>query len=270
VRIHLSTPHLELWKIENGFSGEPHRHDDLLQVTVPIYGTCHFSHEHRKYALSSGEAIVQHPNDRHHFHIGERSGVVIIQIRQSSLDDRVKRGPVEFSLRQQLPAEEMTKRFRDWSTAMLASDQTDPLALEETEARVVEFLFRSLRGNHEESAGRTLLQPADSSRQDRHMRRAIAFIHEHYRNRLTIETLAGIALCSRYHFIRSFKAATGETPYQYMLRLRIEEAQQLLVRSGETVTEISFRLGFSSTSQFYRAFCKWVGTTPEHYRNGLS
>lgn len=104
---------------------------------------------------------------------------------------------------------------------------------------------------------------------DLHLKRAVEYAHAHYRDQLDVDTLAAVALQSRFHFIRSFRTMTGLTPYQYVLRLRVEEAKAQLSRTAHTVADISCSLGFSSASQFYRAFAKATGLTPEQYRGGL-
>lgn len=81
-----------------------------------------------------------------------------------------------------------------------------------------------------------------------------------------MEELAAVALQSRFHFVRSFKASVRMTPYEYVLQLRITEANRRLLQTNMTVTEISFSLGFSCTNQFYWLFAKLVGVTPERYR----
>ena len=66
-----------------------------------------------------------------------------------------------------------------------------------------------------------------------------------------------------------FKSATGMSPNDYLLRLRIEKAQKLLEKSvPPSVTDVAFATGFSSCQYFDKVFRKYTGKTPVEYRQG--
>lgn len=83
---------------------------------------------------------------------------------------------------------------------------------------------------------------------------------------LDLDAVAAHAGYSRYHFIRAFKAAYGETPGQYLTHRRIERAQEMLRTANLTVTEICHLVGFSSVGTFSARFKSWTGLTPSEYR----
>jgi AraC family transcriptional regulator len=68
------------------------------------------------------------------------------------------------------------------------------------------------------------------------------------------------------HFSRSFKAATGTAPHEYVSRQRLDLAKRLLSASDRLLVDIAYATGFSSQPNFNRAFRKAVGTTPSAYR----
>ncbi len=84
---------------------------------------------------------------------------------------------------------------------------------------------------------------------------------------LDVRSLAAIACVSESNFIRSFKAAFGETPHRYLQRRRIERAMYLLRASELTVTDICMRCGFSSLGTFSRTFSDIVGESPSTFRS---
>lgn len=263
MNIRIETPKMELWRIENEFTNVPHSHEGQVQLTVPIHGTCHFTHERREYRLAEGCALVQHPREEHHFRIGDNAGVIIIQLQAGSLAEEARQE--ELSFRQYLNPKEIQSRFRDWVGLILARDPADNLSLQETEAMVVSYLHGVLKGGF-----RPDVDEGEPTRRsgvaDPHLVRVIDYIHTSFRSPLTIDEMASMAHQSRYHFIRSFKAATGLTPYQYVLHARIEEAKRKLRITRMSVTDISLYLGFSSTSQLHRAFMNAVGMSPEQFR----
>ncbi|WP_168735784.1 AraC family transcriptional regulator [Cohnella fermenti] len=266
MKIRIDTPRLSLWRIEEEHSTAPHIHEREFQITVPIYGGCRFVGKQQAYELACGEGFVQYPEEPHELHVSGEAGVIVLQVDRDGFAEFNDRQPLEFDHRQSIDPVELSGRFRKWATTLLLHDPSEPLAVEETEAQVLSFLARSLRGNQTNRRDAALVSASSA---DRHMRTALDYMHEHYTEKLHIDTLAGIALLSRFHFIRTFKAILGMTPYQYILSLRIEEAKARLARSGATVTEISHDLGFGSASQFYRVFAKSVGATPEQYRSGV-
>lgn len=82
----------------------------------------------------------------------------------------------------------------------------------------------------------------------------------------SIDELAARAKITPSHFCRVFKRATGMSPHQYVLKTRMERAQQLLRNSDASMLAISERLGFTSQAHFTRAFHKLVGETPTTFR----
>ena len=71
---------------------------------------------------------------------------------------------------------------------------------------------------------------------------------------------------SPYHFLRTFKAVTGITPHQWLLRARLREAAQRLANSRTGVTAIALDVGFDDLSNFIRSFRAEFGVSPRQYR----
>lgn len=83
---------------------------------------------------------------------------------------------------------------------------------------------------------------------------------------LSIAGLAREAGLSRYHFLRTFKLATGITPHQWLLRTRLRHAAERLVASPDPITEIALDVGFDDLSNFIRSFRAEFGVSPSRYR----
>jgi AraC-like DNA-binding protein len=101
-----------------------------------------------------------------------------------------------------------------------------------------------------------------------HLRRARDLIDRQYAEPLDVREIARAAYMSPAHFSRQFKAAYGETPYNYLMTRRIERAK-LLLRKGElSVTEVCMAVGCTSLGSFSARFTELVGQTPTQYRMG--
>jgi transcriptional regulator GlxA family with amidase domain len=71
-------------------------------------------------------------------------------------------------------------------------------------------------------------------------------------------------------FARRFSKATGMSPMEYVHRLRLEEAKQMLETGDEPVEAVAAEVGYQDTSFFGRLFRRRVGLTPAHYRRRFS
>jgi AraC-like DNA-binding protein len=100
-----------------------------------------------------------------------------------------------------------------------------------------------------------------------HLRRARDHIDRRYDTPLDLDRVAAVAGVSKYHFVRSFDAAYGETPMRYLTRRRVERAQDLLRLANLTVTEVCMMVGFASLGSFSSRFAQLVGESPTAYRN---
>jgi len=260
MQIQVVMTQLELHKIDNEFENSPHIHDNQFQVTMLTRGTCYFRHDNKELALSAGDGLIMHPQDRHSFYMEPDASLIIMKVNDQSLYPSTLVERLQSGFQYRCDPSEVSDQFRKWTTALFALDRVDRQASEEMELQVLSYLDGLLWGGQPAVFRKAVLS-------DRHFSRVLDYIHGHYTEQMSVDLLASIALQSRYHFIRSFKALTGLTPYQYVLQLRIEKAKDLLGNTAATVTEISYSLGFSSASQFYRAFLKSVGMTPETFRS---
>jgi len=86
---------------------------------------------------------------------------------------------------------------------------------------------------------------------------------------LSLQALANESGYSRVHFVRMFRAATGYSPHNYLLNLKLERARELLKNPSLSLIDIALDCGFSSHSHMSRLFHKIVGVTPSAYRRSL-
>jgi AraC family transcriptional regulator len=100
----------------------------------------------------------------------------------------------------------------------------------------------------------------------RKLKQAIDYIQVHLAENLFLDDLAVQAGMSRYYFCHLFKRSTGMSPYQYVIKCRIDRAKELLLfRQDCSIADVAFQVGFASQSQFTKHFKKWVGTTPKKF-----
>ncbi|KAA9008574.1 AraC family transcriptional regulator [Paenibacillus spiritus] len=121
-----------------------------------------------------------------------------------------------------------------------------------------EILYRILQGEQ----GSTLGQIATEGSSAHQINEVIEYITSHYVRSLRIEELAGIANMSVSSLHRHFKEVTAMSPIQYQKQLRLQEARRLLLTESADATEIAFRVGYESPSQFSREYSRMFGSPP--------
>lgn len=97
--------------------------------------------------------------------------------------------------------------------------------------------------------------------------RTCDYIEKNIDKLFTLEELAGVANFSKYHFHRVFFGLCGETPFQFIQRIRLEKSAILIAtQPNETLSEIGYRCGFTDISVFSRNFKQHFQKTPSQYR----
>jgi AraC-like DNA-binding protein len=98
------------------------------------------------------------------------------------------------------------------------------------------------------------------------LRRAIEFVEANLANSISTSDISAAAGLTRMHFAAQFKAATGLRPHEYLLRRRVERAQEMLVQTGMSVVDVALSVGFQSQSHFTVVFNRFVGRPPHAWR----
>ena len=93
---------------------------------------------------------------------------------------------------------------------------------------------------------------------------AKVFIDTQYMQKIDLQNISGQANFSKYHFLRLFKSAFGQSPHQYLIEVRLTAAKNLL-KQGQQVKEVCYAVGFESVPSFIALFKKREGLTPNDY-----
>jgi len=99
----------------------------------------------------------------------------------------------------------------------------------------------------------------------RALERTHTYIHEHLCESFSLADLAREACISRFHFARLFRASTGSSPMEYVLKARMEAAKQMLARGDQKIAATAAALGFFDQSHFTRTFRRMTGVSPRAF-----
>lgn len=111
----------------------------------------------------------------------------------------------------------------------------------------------------------TLLQNRPAVQRDTWLDKAIGYMQTNYGEELSVEKIADQISLERSYFSARFRLKTGVTPHQYLTRLRVQKARQLLETTDFSVSEIAYMVGLAPHN-FSRIFKKELGITPQDYQ----
>ena len=114
------------------------------------------------------------------------------------------------------------------------------------------------------------IAPSRKHLQGNHKRQTITmlieWIEHNYTEKITLSMLAEVAKIGEKYLCRFFKEYTGNSPIDYVNRMRIEYACRKMAEEGRNVTEAAFESGFNDISYFSKIFKRYKGITPREYR----
>jgi signal transduction histidine kinase/DNA-binding response OmpR family regulator/ABC-type sugar transport system substrate-binding protein len=100
------------------------------------------------------------------------------------------------------------------------------------------------------------------------VRKAVAYLHEHYADPISRGDVASYVGLSESHLTRCFRQEMGVTPIVYLNRYRVRQAKALLKAGDKSITEVAMEVGFSDSHYFARVFRREAGVSPRAYQRG--
>lgn len=135
----------------------------------------------------------------------------------------------------------------------------------------VEFQTRGFLGDiwlllMEELSQAQDIPNAASTREKDRLLTMVAFIQEHYREKLLLDQIAASAAISSRECLRCFRNTIGQTPTDYLISCRVEAAKKLLCSTNMSITQVAMDCGFHSSAYFSKVFRAHTAKTPQEYR----
>lgn len=264
--------------------GPSHPHDvtevdhfhDFRELVLVVAGKGVHRLEGESFPVAAGSVFVVQGRQVHSFR--EREGLVLVNVmydpeRMPLPEGLLRRHPGYSALFQLEPgfrsahrfasrlelgredlgvAESFAEKIRAEELGGAGGNEVQRLAL------LVELMvFLSRRyGESESGERRALLR----------MGRLISTLEQRFAEPWTLESLAAEANLTRPQLLRVFRQATGQSPVDFLITLRIEEAKRRLRRTTANMMEIAHDCGFGDSNYFARRFRAATGRTPTEYR----
>lgn len=98
------------------------------------------------------------------------------------------------------------------------------------------------------------------------LKRVVAHVDTHLDGCISLADMAAAAGLTRMHFAAQFRLATGMRPHEYVLRRRIDRAQEMLRQSDLALVDVALSVGFQTQAHFTTVFKRFAGETPHRWR----
>lgn len=253
---------------------EAHTHS-VLELSMILAGTGEYRVEEQIYPVATGDIVLFNNTERHSmWNTGDEPLVNaalefeprFVWENLPYLFDRVLldvffRRSERFShkLDQSHPAFAAVQR--QFGTIQALFEKNPPHAATLVHIRLLNMLADLLQ-YYPDTASSSPLQ----SRLPTGMEQVLRYIDQHYHEPISLATLASIMNVNKTYFSQLFRECNGMGPKEYIVKMRIAAAIQLLKSSDRVILDIAQACGFNSPSNFYSAFKHVTGHSPSQYR----
>lgn len=239
-----------------------HQHENLVEILLVYSGNGIHTINQERYITSKGDLIFYNSGVLHDEVVGRQSrwgtyclAVSNLKLHHMALNEII---PEHYSpvINSGEHFQEILELFRIlegtiWKKDKLAAEFNNYIA----RALIIKFC--------------SVIQEKYSSKQEKKASLASKvqmFIDKFYKEDINLDIIAKAVNANRYYLSHIFKAETDFSPMQYVTRLRLGEAQNLLINTDLSVTEIAAAVGYNDSNYFQKVFRRNVGLTPGNYR----
>lgn len=252
----------------------PHLHAGI-EIIMPLTGTCDIKVGKTDYHLDTGDIIFINSGEIHTLKAPPAGERVFLQFGSGLLNSLSELETTIFLLP---PAIVISKSnsgprlYEDISGLMYKIieeyDSSKILKGPSVYSFLIQIYVRLCRENVYENGNFPSTTPARQHEYISKFLQICCYINQHYHENLTLDKIADVAGFSKFHFSRLFKQFTNMTFNEYLNQYRIKKAKELLLDTDLPIIDISAQAGYSSLSNFNRAFRLINGCSPSEYRRG--
>lgn len=255
----------------------PNYHD-YLEITYVYEGSGLFQSGSEKYPLSKGDLLVVGNSELHWFETGTSEPlnmVAIFFLPELIYKPVYPSGDFDF-------IRFFYDRSHDFSNFIPAAEVAEtgiPELIQEIYSRnlhkhkhyrlYIKNLLRRillvLLEYYEARVNGPLIETDKKIKNIDRLRDVFSLIETSYQDKITLEEAANTVNMSTHYFCKFFKKVTGLTFTEYILRVRIDKAKELLLKNRLSITQIAYEVGFESSSYFHKVFRKLTQLNPKQY-----
>lgn len=252
------------WK-QPGEHGKMHHHD-FLEISIVLEGeACYQFEQETVQTVKSGSIMLFNPGVNHKEYQTEQthSHQLHIGLRNISLEG-LKRN--FFSNKQPLlDLGEFQHQVMEnsWRLVQESRDEKREFQLMQ-KALVIQILIFILRGLEEKRTNILPYLTKSEKRQQQIVNFTIYFLENNYKEEITLEKLAQDQFISPTYLSKIFKEATGASPINYLIDIRLKRAKEMLKNGKLTIKEVALAVGYQDAYHFSKSFKKQYGIAPSN------
>jgi len=254
----------------DGQSGTTYHSHDFLSFIYIISGSCTYKIDDSLYQVKKGDLILCNPGVFHGKIIGVEEEVMEYHIGLNNIcieglpkDHLIAKGAC--------PVINLGKYeqdfFKCFSEIMLEQEKNEPgreLMLKALVMKLVVILLKSLYKG--ETAGNDKGFVFESYDRNLVVNAIVSFINENYMNDISLDKIARNMYLSPVYISRIFKEETGESPINYLIKVRLSKAREMLEKGRMPIKAVAKSVGYDDAYHFSKLFKKYYGSPPSRYR----
>lgn len=222
-----------------------------------------------EYKFKKGSFICIEPNMT--ISVKPIQGVGIVKYISISIDKEffekltlniIKKEKIKFNINGNAYSHQLLEMLELFIKEIIHFGESCPLMIECMETQMSIQLIR-------DSSPNFLTHERNYFTDNDYIEQSIRYMQEYYSSNITIKEICNIIFISPCHFQRIFKKSMKQTPYNYLMKIRIDKAKEQLIKSSDNIEEIGRLCGFLSVSHFSSVFKRFEGISPSEYKKKL-
>ena len=248
-------------KEQHGFHGSVFHGHDFYELDIVLSGNAKSRLNGREYDASRGMVFFLTPADFHDFTLGEGFDLLNVHFAADTVSAMILERLVGQKKRAFIPDEKHFDKIVRL-TSVMSSLEDDSFGQDAILSRLLECILLLLASSEGLDEAET-----EGGRGNQLMQKAIAYVHEHFKENPSLCEVAAVAAVSDRYFCSKFREYTGKTYKEYLKELKLRYARRLLLVTEMSATEISEAAGYATQSHFNREFKDYFGTSPLKMRS---
>ena len=252
-----------------------HSHNDFTELTIILSGKGRYFVEEKIYDVEPGDIIVCNPGV-HHKNIVTNPSEPTVEFFTGFYGYHFKNMPPEtiqlkdggYHLRLSADARrEVMKQCYE----MLAENEARQIGKYfMLKARLMQVLLMMMREIVETPRPKQKSCNFESYNKSYAVKKIINYLNENYEHKISLDQIAHNMYLSPVYISKIFKEETGESPINYLIKIRLEKARDILEHSEDgSIKNIATEVGYDDVYHFSKLFKKYYGISPQNYRKSV-
>ncbi len=251
-----------------------HMHNDFTELTIILSGKCRYVVDGKTYEAEAGDILICNPGVSHQ---GFLSGTeeTSVQFFTGFSDYQLRNLPPNtIQLREGSHllrmSTESRREVQKHCFEMVAENEACQLGKYfMLKAHLMQIVLLMIREITEYQGNRQSGYNFENYNKSYAVKRIINYLNENYESKISLDQIAHNMYLSPVYISKIFKEETGESPINYLIKIRLEKAKEILEGSkGGSIKDIANEVGYDDAYHFSKLFKKYYGVSPLNYKKG--